>query len=267
MCFPRAAWCLSWVLLLCCGTAVGAPTTGVYDENAGQANGVDLLAAGSSVSIAQFSADVAAAHAQDFGGVMDGSAAVSSYTYGVNQSKTLLVNGIQADSIVGSPAPSPLPISGTQAFSFNAISSSRRSWGNKFAGIVNGLSNEQVVEMGVTVLSSGLDYGTVTFNGLLNNGTHMNIVSTINHETGTGDTLFNLVAPPGRWFVANGISYTGTIGANDRLWFDDLAFVTAVIPEPSGLVLGLVGGAIAVEVAARRSSCVALDARRRRGAH
>jgi hypothetical protein len=220
--------------------ADSAPTVGVYDENVVQPNTVDALASGSSVDVAQFESDVATAYSHDMGGVIDGSALDTSYTYGVDQSKSLNINGLQFQALTGSPSASPIPISETEAFEFNSFATSSSFLSNKFASISNGLRDEQVVEIGLTVLSqTGVNFGTVT---LATGNGFPKATAVIDQPTGEGDTLFVLKAPPGQGFGAFSLSYSGPIGPNDHLWFDDLAFVTAQLPEPSTLILAALGG-------------------------
>jgi len=217
------------------GTSIAAPTTGVYDEDSSQPNTVDLIASNSSVTIAQFKSDVANAYNQDFGGVIDGSTLGTSYTYGIDQNKMLSFNGIQIDAAVGLPS-SPTPISGREAFSFSGTGTSHHYLSTKF-GISNGIRGEQVVEIGLTVLSmSGVDYGNVTLSAGAGFGLP-NVTAALSQPTGEGDTLLVIKAPPGESFSFFTLSYTGTLGPNDRLWFDDLAFVTAQVPEPATLLL------------------------------
>jgi hypothetical protein len=242
---------LSIFLAAHASVADSAPTVGVYDENVVQPNTVDLLASGSSVGIAQFESDVATAYSHDLGGVIDGSALDTSYTYGVDQNKSLNINGLQFQALTGSPSPSPIPISGTEAFEFNSFATSSRGLSNKF-GISNGLRDEQVVEIGLTVLSqTGVNFGTVT---LASSGNGFPVATAvIDQPTGEGDTLLVLKAPPGKSFGFFILSYSGTIGPNDHLWFDDLAFVTAQLPEPSTVVLVASGGLALVVCRLRRN--------------
>lgn len=172
------------------------------------------------------------------GGVIDGSVVDSSYTYGVNQSTTLHFNGLQFDAAVGAPASSPIPISGSQAFMFATGATSQRFLSTKITGIDNGLPGEEVVAIGLTVLSTGVDYGTMTLSGFV---TAQSPTSIVNSASGQGDTLFALRAPPGQGFEGFILSYTGTLGPNDRMWIDDVAFVTAQVPEPSSLILAAFG--------------------------
>src|SRR4051794_20980122 len=68
------------------------PTVGVYDENTVNTNAVDFIATGSSVTGAQFAADVASAYAKDLGGVINGSVLGSLHSYGVDHNKMLTVS-------------------------------------------------------------------------------------------------------------------------------------------------------------------------------
>jgi hypothetical protein len=240
---------------VCDSTTFGASTSGVYDENAIQTNAVDLLASSSVASIAQFKSDVEAAYIQDQGGVIDGSVMDTSFTYGVHQTKTLRLNGIQFSSITASPIESPIPISGDKAFAFSSVSTNVKSFSTKFAGIDGGLNGEGVVAIGLTVLSStGADYGTVTLTSF-SPGT-VSATATVNQSAGAGDTLLVIKAPPGTAFGGFFLRYTGTLGPNDKLWFDDLAFITAQVPEPSGIVLGALG-VLALFAFARRRKAAA----------
>jgi len=240
---------------VCESTTFGASTSGVYDENAIQINAVDFLASSSVASIAQFKSDVATAFNQDMGGVIDGSVMDTSFTYGVHQNKTLRLNGIQFSSITASPIESPIPISADKAFAFSSLSTNLKSFSTKFAGIDGGLNGEGVVAIGLTVLSStGADYGTVTLTSFFPDA--VSATATVNQSAGAGDTLLVIKAPPGTTFGGFFLRYTGTLGPNDKLWFDDLAFITAQVPEPSGIVLGAFG-VLALFAFARRSKAAA----------
>ncbi len=64
-------------------------TTGDYDEQVVQLNEVDFTAAGSSMTVAEFSQRVEGAFLVNAGGVIDGSILGSTAVYGVDQTKAL----------------------------------------------------------------------------------------------------------------------------------------------------------------------------------
>src|SRR5262245_6707786 len=103
-------WTAPALLTAYASAGLAATVVGVYDESTVQANAVDLLAPGSGTTIAQFKLDLAAAFAQNLGGIIDASALDTAYSYGASQAKTLNINGLQFDSAIGTPATSPLPI-------------------------------------------------------------------------------------------------------------------------------------------------------------
>ena len=55
--------------------------------------------------------------------------------------------------------------------------------------------------------------------------------------SGAGDTFFGLQAPAGHYFTGFNMGYDGEVVPDVRLWFDDLGFITAVVPEPATMTL------------------------------
>ena len=98
-------------------------TSGVYDENVNQPNAVDRTAQGSTIDVAQFTADVADAYAADHGGVLTGRSVGSRVfwgTYGQSNSKTMYVDIIGTNIGIGSLPNGPAnatAISSTDAYS------------------------------------------------------------------------------------------------------------------------------------------------------
>ena len=225
--------------LVVCGVHA-ATTTGVYDENITQPNTVDFVAPGSTITAAQFAADIATAFAQDQGGVIGGGVLGAFYDFGVNESKTLRFRAIEGTNWgIGSPTSSPLPISGTSAFA----SSSGGGFdftSFEFAEIINGEPNEQVVSFGITALSvDDRDYGNVTVTGRLASGGHLLATRQIAEPATLGDTFFGFAAPNGDHFTGFALEYDGAVVADVRLWFDDIGFITAIVPEPGSLLIAL----------------------------
>jgi hypothetical protein len=221
------------------GTLWASPTVGVYDENVVQANVVDFNASGNSLTAAQFTTNVASAFASDLGGVINGSVLGSDYEYGAGMAKTLRLAFVDDTNVaIGAPtSPLALPISEIGAFASSA-SGGFDFTSIDFAEIINGLPFERVVEFGVTVLSSGQDFGTVRVTGRLAGGGTMIASRTITEPAGQGDTFFGLTAPADSYFTGFSLRYFGT-PTNPLQWFDDIGFRTdVVVPEPaSGLLL------------------------------
>jgi hypothetical protein len=205
-------------------------TSGVYDENVDAPNTVDFVATGSTVTNTDFATSVAADYQNNHGGVIDAtSLAFFGYDYGVNSSKTLLVTRVGTNYGIGTATTSPNAASRTGAF---VSTSGANGPGDKFSftsfdlSIQDGVTDEHVIEIGVTVLSfTGRDYGNVTVIGRLDSGATLSATRSISEATALGDTFYGLTAPEGDYFTGFSIGYDGVI--NEQLWFDDIGFRTA----------------------------------------
>ena len=201
--------------------AASVPTVGVYDENVIEPNTIDFVATGSSLSNTDFAGRVATAFAQDSGGVIDGSALSSVYTYGTSQARSLAVTtnlGIE----------SGYQISGTSGFISGAHLASLG-----ISSISGTNADEHVVTLGVTALSvTGNDYGAVTATARLARGGTMSATRQINEATKAGDTFYGFTAPANDYFIGLDVVYGGTAPdlAATRLRLDDIGFITANVP-------------------------------------
>lgn len=237
---------ISMLLLASSAEASPVPTVGIYDENSVQSNAVDFEATGSSFSLSEFTAAMSDAFLADRGGVNHGYVASQlELHFGTHQTKTLLLDQIEGSNIgSGVPNGSPIPISGSAAmastpsggFEFTAFG---------FTDILNADPDEHIVAFGVTTLSvTNRDYGNVTVTGRLASGASLSATRHMFEPAGAGDTFFGLQAPASDYFTSFTMTYDGGAGIDNRLWFDDIGFITAVVPEPASasfLILGVVG--------------------------
>ncbi len=229
------------------GTASAAPVTDIYDEQLVQPNAVDYVAAGSTVALEAFKAHILNAYQQDHGGVIDGSVLSSAYQFGVNESKTLRFGTTDGTNWgIGSPTITVLPISGTGAFG-GITQGSFDYTAFAFNEITDGEQDEHVVSFGVTVLSSlNRDYGNVTVTGRFASGSTVSATRAITEQPTFGDTFYGFAAPAGDYFSGFTMEYDGAIVPDVRLWFDDIGFITAVVPEPSSAAIILLGGIVSL---------------------
>jgi len=211
-------------------TAAAMATTNIYDENAIQPNAVDFVATGSSMTTSQFANDVMYAYRYNTGGVIDGSALGSYYKFGWSGDKVLKI--VPADGTnwaIGSPT-DPLPISKTGAFASTADGGYDFT-SLDFADVESGDPNERVVQFGVTVLSTtNRDFGNVTVTGRLASGEITSASRAIREPAGAGDTFFGFAAPAGDYFTGFSIRYRGEAAASSPIFFDDVGFITAIVP-------------------------------------
>jgi VCBS repeat-containing protein len=205
------------------------PTVGVYDENLVDPNTVDFTATGSSLTAADFGSRVATAYGQDAGGVIDGSAVGTGYSYGIDHTKDLTITPTGGTGYTIGP---DHHISGTSGF---ATTSPFNTLSLDFAAIDFGVPHEHVVSFGLTALSvTGDDYGNVTVTARLAGGGTMSATRHINEVSQAGDTFYGFTAPAGDTFSGFTLSYDGSASglADPRLWFDDLGFITAPVNHP-----------------------------------
>lgn len=266
---------------LAIGLAVTIPlqgallTTGIYDEQDVQPNAVDFemgfssnatwttgigqdLGAGQIISLAEFKANLTTAFASGQGGVVhfDGVAPVDfsgmqafsgSFAEGAKELSFTNREGNGGSYSISSGG-GRTQISGDQYLS---------TGGNAhFDFVLNGTgfeANEKVVSIGVTLLGredqgTGRNFRVI---GFYTNGVDVSSSSTfrsfdMQNGNTSQDSFAGIVAPAGHWIERvrvhsdNGV-FTG---------IDDLAFTTAIIPEPSTIALLL--GSAALLVASRR---------------
>jgi hypothetical protein len=197
------------------------PTAGVYDEQTIQANKSDFDATGTSFSAARFAARVRDGYLNNNGGVIDGAFFSSLYSFGTSNSKVL--NVIWDDNLLFTAAGTP-SISGASAFG----TGSKNVTFDIGAITEGGAVGEKVVEVGLTALSqNSANFGAVTVKALLDNGTQISANRNISEPLGQGDTFFAFRAPAGRHIT--GINVTHNHPTSTRLYFDDVAFRTAVL--------------------------------------
>ncbi|MEM8680961.1 MAG: hypothetical protein AAGF97_16575 [Planctomycetota bacterium] len=199
------------------------PTVGVYDENIISPNEVDAAASGS-LGVGQFSTMVANAYDQDFGGVAQNG--FWSFYYGQSQSKIIHFEQFPLGGLSSA-------VNAISTGDIYATSGSSSELIFRPSSIENGLSQEHLVAFGLTVISpesDGLLQTTLT--GKLDDGGELLAVADVDVD----DTLFALRAPAGRYFTEVRLDYQ-LVGLPRRLYFDDIGFVTAQVPEPGGGVL------------------------------
>lgn len=197
------------------------PTAGVYDEQTVQANKSDFDATGVSFSAARFAARIRDGYLNNTGGVVDGAFFAPLYSFGTANSKVL--NITWGDSLLFTAAGTP-SISGASSF----------GTGSKDVTIdigsitEGGAVGEKVTEIGLTALSQNTsNFGAVTVKALLNDGGEVAASRNITEPVGQGDTFFAFRAPAGKSIV--GINIVHNHPSSNRIYFDDVAFRTAVV--------------------------------------
>lgn len=215
-------------------------TAGVYDENAVQANSVNVSAtstAGNRLSLADFSAQVAAAFSSNLGGVIqfDSVPAGGPFTeiaasYGLSQGQTLIISNGFAPWSISDSLTNRTPISGGQYLSTTGVDS-----GGRF--VFQFAPASQVIAVGATLLSrsgsSDIEFtAQVTFSDLSTES--VTFLSSGSSNAGN-DTFAGFKAPDG--LVITEFSFLNN-PLNLYRSMDDLGFVVA-IPEPSSFVLML----------------------------
>src|SRR5258706_3805285 len=199
------------------------PTAGVYDEQTIQANKVDFTATNSSFSVDRFAARLRDGYLNNTGGVIDGANFTELYSFGTSSSRVFDI--LWNDSLLFTPtATTATPISGLTAFG----TGSRDVTIDIQPILEGGAVGEKTVEVGLTTLSqNNSNFGAVTVKALLDNGQFVSANRNITEPIGQGDTFFGLRAPAGRYIT--GINITHNHPTSTRIYFDDVAFRTAVI--------------------------------------
>jgi hypothetical protein len=199
------------------------PTAGVYDEQTVAANKSDFDATGNAFSAARFAARVRDGYLNNTGGVIDGGFFTELYSFGANNSKVFDI--IWNDNLMFTPtATTASPISGLTAFG----TGSKNVTIDINPLLEGGAPGEKTVEVGLTALSqNSANFGAVTVKALLDNGTSVTANRNISEGLGQGDTFFSLRAPAGRSIT--GINIVHNHPTSTRMYFDDVAFRTAVV--------------------------------------
>ena len=199
-----------------------SPAAGVYDEQTTQLNSVDFTAPGSTIDAHRFGARVREAYQRNFGGVIDGTVLGDWYHYGAAHTKVFDVTW--TDVGIGSPGGQATAISGTGAFGTGNRTTARVAFDPILSG---GAPGEVPIEVGLTALSQGSNFGNVTVNAHLDNGTFLSATRVIGEAAGAGDTFYGFTAPAGRYFTRMSISHQSSTFT--RVWFDDVGFRTGIV--------------------------------------
>ena len=262
---PAAVASLAAVAALTAAPAVAAvvPTVGVYDSQSPQTNIVDFIAntggtstatTGAGDTLNGFKPAVATAFANNFGGVYQFEAPLGTGTvpggiqaqYGVDATKTLNISTLFRAAGFGTST----EISGGAEGIFRSGTDDSGSGAFSFDSITGGAAGEQVTRFGLTFLGRDAA-GTVTGVATLSGGGTITKSALINAGAAQ-DTFFGFDAPAGQFLTQ--VAFTGTGRAKT---FDDLGFVTAVIPaavvpEPSS-ALAVVAGTGLLSLRRRRA--------------
>lgn len=217
------------VIIAFAGSAAGQVfyTVGEYDEPT-QTNTVDFVATGSTLNFAQFKEDVAAAFANNYGGVnqcyaIGGNAGPYSFSFGINHTKQLNMIGATNNQI-GITASSSL----IQSISGIALWESGPQMTFFLQDVGASIAGESVIKFGLTILSTTLfSMGEVTGTATFSGGSKVSASRVISEAAGHGDTFFGFVAPSGESIA----SVTFTNSAGRSMFIDDIGFITAsVVP-------------------------------------
>jgi hypothetical protein len=218
------------------GTQAAFLTTGIYDEPV-NLNATDTLATSSNRSIAQFTADMAAAHASDRGGVVnfdtasnDADLATSlvpgdpgrpSYTarFGVSQSKSLIVSRLEYNPVG--------PFNGMNQNIVNEKISGDGAMGLSGLGAYTLSFSLPLKEWGMTAMSrTGDRTGTMTVTHT-DGSTYVFASQNPMGAANANDTLFAYAAPSGK--MISQVNWNGPF-----LRWDDMGFA---VPEPCSIAL------------------------------
>lgn len=256
--FPAASAVALWSMVSISGAAV-ITTVGSYDPTGGQNNDVDVVATGTQTlaDLTAFQAAVASAFGSGFGGVADfegttfTATTILDMTY-AGGTKTILMtsSAAQNSTAVNASTGSVLATSGGNVLTrANGVSSDTTY---TITGITGGIAGEAVTTFAFTLLerntytNAGLTY---TAKALFSDGSESALASTVIGDSnpsaqnkGTDDTMFIFNAPTGlsiTGIVVDSVT-NGTTTATQPV-FDDIAFITTVIPEPSAIMLVAAG--------------------------
>ncbi|HLP76019.1 MAG TPA: hypothetical protein VK327_03810, partial [Candidatus Paceibacterota bacterium] len=229
------------------------PVAGVYDENAISANTVDRSAAflngsgagedpGLVLDVHSFSDLLVPSFEKGLGGVVNFESGTldtpKQFTVLFNKgSKRLVISQDTASSysIKNYVRETRTPISGTHALAKELGSA---DFEFRFSQITGGAADEEIVAFGATVLGRNNSNARSSWTGVAaiqdregHMGVITNRVADLNTGTGNGtdDAFFGFRAPTG-WFITS-VMILSDDGAFTSI--DDLAFVTAVVPQPA----------------------------------
>lgn len=245
------------------GAAVVFSAAGTYDPNP-HSNTVDRNANGNAIGAtgasdyAGFKANVASAYTSNLGGVIDfetskitvngvaatetnnsvGLAAANSYsvTYGASGQKSLAL-GFSADARTAFYA-SASPLSGTRFLSLGTTDTdSLQTLTISFGSITGGATGEAVTAVALSGMGrNATDYSgnNVAITANFSGGGSSSLASLIDSQIAgvnqnPADTFFGFVAPTNQSITSLTITRQRTIP------FDDLGFITSVVPEPTML--------------------------------
>lgn len=212
-------------------TAAAIVTVGVYDENTGNTDTVDVVSTGSSLDLAQTQSLVATAFANNLGGVWNFDTAVTGeWEYGTQYTSFDLTYGVSQSQTLGLSV-----TSGTGGITAN----------NTAGNAISGAGQANLPGLGSRVWTPGtaltmiaittLDQGNTDRQGRLVAKLQDNSTISTAFAAGTTDTLHVLTASAANPIV----QFTWDVNATGYVRWDDLAFV--VIPEPSAALLGGMG--------------------------
>jgi hypothetical protein len=240
-------------------SAAAVTTVGVYDE-ATQTNFVDFYVTtqtttptattGATDPLDGYKSAFGTGFASNFGGVVNfdaadiGSTNSIEATYGVGSSKILNIGvsgGFRAVAFGSSSE-----ISGGREAIFTTSGGADTGQGTfTFGSIIGGLANEAVVQFGLTFLGRVNGEVTVAGRATYSDGTTGVLLSRSIPIGNAHDTFFGFTAPTGLAITSVTFDQPGATGSSAKT-FDDVAFVTAVVPEPTSLgLLGVAGVALA----------------------
>ena len=200
-------------------------------------NAVNAEAPSNNISLAAFTTNVAAAFADDAGGVINFDGGFNSDTainanYGVSGTNVLGITAANTVTFTNSGNNGAVSISGNRILQINGSQT-----GTTFT------FDTDLTSFGLTALSRTTGDRTVAISGTLSDGSTFALAADdVTAGTPRDDTFFGYQAPAGL-----GITSV-TLTSNSGTLYDDLAFTTA-IPEPASAGLAAVGGLL---VLARR---------------
>ena len=197
---------------------------------------MDFEAAGSTLSLAEVKAAIGQTYSNGFGGVWQCEVLYHSdqlvLVYDLAHfpsTKSLVFQAISNSIGGGGASTSIIPISGTHFYaSFSDTTPGTMNL--RFAGIQNGVPNEQLIGFGLTILSvlePGYGPGLMAAEAELSDGTVSKASRWIEEGPGAGDTFFGFKAPQGA--SISSLKFSKTNGYFTR--FDDVVIFTGV-PEP-----------------------------------
>ncbi|MEM6779285.1 MAG: hypothetical protein AAF670_16650 [Planctomycetota bacterium] len=220
-----------------------------------QTNSVDV--SGTSLSVGQFSNDVALAFDAGTGGVINfeagqgsvpNSRMIDAIFDGGN--KTLRITNSPRDWSVGflGFGPTDGPISGGRVLFNGAPNQFPTPFENRivFGDVVDNSGTvipEAVQAFGLTVLDSNFNNSgnTVEFTVSYSDGQTQFVSQTIPRAINTADTFFGFEAPAGQFISEIGFTATNNLATDDWAFITTTVSPPSVIPEPgSGSALGLI---------------------------